>query len=177
MTHTPRVLVIGFRNPGRLDDGLGPAVAAALEPLELPGVTVDSDYQLTVEDAATMQEFDAVLFVDAAVCGTEPFYVAEVQPRDTQVSFSTHSIDPRGVMTLARDLFQASPKAYIVGIRGYEFNEFGERLSEDAQANLQAAREFLVDVLKRGDLEALEARKEPMPEPPPPPVRLETEQR
>ncbi len=158
-----RVLLIGFGNPGRLDDGLGPALAAALEPLELPGVTVDADYQLTVEDAAAMQEIDVVLFCDAVVCGTEPFYVAEVTPRAREVGFSTHSIDPQGVLALARDLFGAAPRAYIVGIRGYEFNEFGERLSKSAQANLQAAQEFLVDVLRRGDLNVLEARKEPLP--------------
>lgn len=166
MAHPPRVLLIGFGNPGRLDDGLGPALAAALEPLGLPGVTVDSDYQLTVEDAAAMQEIDVVLFCDAAVCGTEPFYVAEVAPRASgEVGFSTHSIDPQGVLALARDLFGAAPKAYIVGMRGYEFNEFGERLSERARANLQAAQEFLVDVLRRGDLEALAARNEPLPTP------------
>jgi hydrogenase maturation protease len=165
MTSTSRVLLIGFGNPGRLDDGLGPALAAALELLELPGVTIDSDYQLTVEDATAMQDIDVVLFCDAAVCGSEPFYVAEVTARTREVGFSTHSIDPQGVLALARDLFGAAPKAYVIGIRGYDFNEFGERLSERAQANLQAAQEFLVDVLRRGDLEALEARKEPLPTP------------
>jgi DNA-binding response OmpR family regulator len=45
-----RVLVIGYGNPGRLDDGLGPALAETLQRLDLPGVTVDADYQLTAED-------------------------------------------------------------------------------------------------------------------------------
>ena len=51
--HAPRILVIGYGNPGRLDDGLGPAVASAMEEFNLPGVSVDSNYQLTVEDAAS----------------------------------------------------------------------------------------------------------------------------
>ena len=51
-TEAADILLIGFGNPGRLDDGLGPALADAIEKLALPGVTVESNYQLTVEDAA-----------------------------------------------------------------------------------------------------------------------------
>ena len=69
-----KVLVIGYGNPGRLDDGLGPALAAAIESAAPAGVTVDADYQLTVEDAAAVAEHDVVVFADAAVDGPEPFY-------------------------------------------------------------------------------------------------------
>ena len=34
-----RLLVIGYGNPGRLDDGLGPAFAAQVERLQLPDVS------------------------------------------------------------------------------------------------------------------------------------------
>ena len=34
------MLLLGYGNPGRLDDGLGPALAAQVERLALPGVTV-----------------------------------------------------------------------------------------------------------------------------------------
>ena len=37
-----RVLVIGYGNPGRWDDGLGPALAAELGGLGLPNVTTSS---------------------------------------------------------------------------------------------------------------------------------------
>ena len=37
-----KALVIGYGNPGRLDDGLGPALAEAVEKLDLPGlITLD----------------------------------------------------------------------------------------------------------------------------------------
>ena len=51
-----RVLVIGYGNPGRQDDGLGAAVIERLEALGLEGVTVDADYQLNIEDAADMRK-------------------------------------------------------------------------------------------------------------------------
>ena len=44
-----QTLVIGYGNPGRRDDGLGPSFADILAAEGIPGVDVDSDYQLTVE--------------------------------------------------------------------------------------------------------------------------------
>ena len=142
-----KVLVFGFGNPGRLDDGLGPALIVALERHELPGVTLDSDYQLTVEDAAAAAQHDFALFVDAACTGPEPFALTKLEPGDT-LSFSSHSVSPDGVLALARDLFAARTEAYVLGIRGYEFNEFGERLSVRARDNLAAALEFIIPVIR-----------------------------
>ncbi len=158
-----RVLVLGYGNPGRLDDGLGPALVSALEALELPGLTVDADYQLMVEDAAALRDVDVVVFVDAATRGPSPFYVKRVMPQKREIAFSSHSVEPEEVLALARDLFQASPEAYIVGIRGYDFDAFGEGLSSRALENLDATHEFLADVLRRGDMRRLRARQERVP--------------
>ena len=152
-----RFLVIGFGNPGRLDDGLGPALAARVEAAELPGVTVDAGYQLQVEDAEAVSRHDVVVFADAAVAGAEPFSLAEVTP-SSAVSFSSHSVGPDEVLGLARDLFQAAPRAFVLGIRGYDFDEFGERLSPAAARNLAAAEAFLLPILTHCDLAALAER-------------------
>ena len=139
MTHAARrILLIGYGNPGRLDDGLGPALAAAIERLDLPGVTVDAEYQLTVEDAATVAEHEVVIFADADVSGPEPFCLRRIAPK-AAVSFSTHSVEP----------------AAVLGIRGYAFNEFGEMLSERARANLAAAVEFLQRAFREGRFSAV----------------------
>lgn len=158
------ILLVGFGNPGRLDDGLGPRAAEALEALQLDGCTIDSDYQLTVEDSEQASRHEVVIFVDAATVGPEPFGVYRVPPRSA-TSFSSHSVDPAAVVGLAGDLFGRAPTAYLVGIRGYEFNEFGERLSERASSNLEAATAYLADVLRKGDLGSLEARAQPLPLP------------
>ena len=153
MSERPRrVLLIGYGNPGRLDDGLGPALATEVEQLDLPGVTVDSDYQLTVEDAAAIAQHDAVIFADAAVSGPEPFYFERVEPKPA-LSFSSHSVEPPAVLALAEELFGSSAPGYCLGIRGYEFNEYQERLSERARANLAAAAEFIESVLRTGNFD------------------------
>ena len=74
-------LILGWGNPGRLDDGLGPAFVEILQTLDLPGVEVDSDYQLQIEDAAEVASFQRVVFVDADRTGAEPTYMTQPGPQ------------------------------------------------------------------------------------------------
>jgi len=148
-----RVLFIGYGNPGRLDDGLGPACAEAIEQMHIPGVSVESNYQLTVEDAAAAAEHPFVVFADASVGGREPFFLQPVHPAAAP-GFSTHLIEPEAVMALVRDMFHARTQGYALGIRGYEFNAFGETLSRKAQENLSAALRFIAPVLQDCSFEA-----------------------
>lgn len=145
-----RVLLIGYGNPGRLDDGLGPMLADAIALKQIPGVSVDANYMLTVEDAAEVSHHDVVVFADASVKGREPFFFDRVEPR-TSLGFTSHHIEPAAVLGLAHDLFEATTEAYVLGIRGYEFDEFGQRLSDGAQNNLLDAIAFLEDRLTRRD--------------------------
>jgi hydrogenase maturation protease len=162
MSRRPTVLVIGYGNPARRDDGLGPALAEAVRELRLPGVDVDADYQLTVEDAAAAAEHDVVVFADAAQAGPEPFSFRRVEPVGG-LGFSSHGCEPAGVMALARDLFGARAKGYILGIRGYDFGQFREGLTERAESNLAAARDFLRQVLAAGGFEEAARRGEAGP--------------
>jgi hydrogenase maturation protease len=140
-----RILLIGFGNPGRRDDGLGPALAEEVSRMGLE-VTVDSDYQLSVEDAQTIAGHDVVVFADAADRGPEPFDFRAVHP-ERSVSFSTHSVRPEQALGLARELFDARTDGFVIAIRGYDFNEFGEALSDAARSNLRAAAGFLRETL------------------------------
>ncbi|MDY7107673.1 MAG: hydrogenase maturation protease [Planctomycetota bacterium] len=146
------VLLIGYGNPGRLDDGLGPALADAVDALDLPGVTVDVDYQLQPEDAAEIADHDVVIFADADVACQGPYRFQRIEPK-RQTSFSSHSTSPQALLALAHEAFGASTAGYILGIRGEAFDDFGEGLSPAAQANLDAAREFIIPLLHSRDFE------------------------
>jgi len=146
------ILLIGFGNPGRLDDGLGPAFAERVEQMNLPGVVVDSDYQLTVEDGAAVAEHAVVIFADASTNCKEPYSFEKIEPEPT-MSFSSHSISPQAVLGLAHDLFKAKTRGYLLGIRGYEFDEFGQKLSGHAKKNLDKAVDFFNSVVKTGDFD------------------------
>ncbi len=56
----------------------------------------------------------------------------------------------RVLMGIAKGLFKAETACYLLGIRGYEYNEFEERLSSRARENLDAAIEFLEGVAAAG---------------------------
>jgi len=142
-----KVLLIGYGNPGRLDDGLGPVLAEAIEKLNIPDITVDAAYQLSVEDASAVAEHEVVIFADADVSGPEPFGFKQIEPKQA-LSFSSHSVEPEVLLDLAHRLFKASTKGYVLGIRGYCFNEFSEVLSDKAKANLTAAIAFTESLLR-----------------------------
>ena len=137
-----RILVYGYGNPGRGDDGLGPALVTALEVLGGDGLDCESDYQLAIEDAASLAKYDVVVFVDADKTGPAPFWFDRVQP-SRELSFSSHSASPGQVVGLAREMFGARVKAYTLGIRGYRFDELSESLSEQARRNLALALAFV----------------------------------
>lgn len=146
------VLLIGYGNPGRMDDGLGPALAEAVEGLALPGVVADADYQLAVEHAEAIAGCDAVIFADAALSGPEPFSFRRIEPAVRRaMSFTSHSLQPEAVLALARDLFGADAEGHLLAVRGYVFNRFGETLSAGARENLNAAVRFLGQCLPARD--------------------------
>ena len=142
-----RVLLIGYGNPARGDDGLGPALAAAVAGLDLEGVTVETDYQLQVEHAADAADYDVVIFVDADMEGSGSFRFRRLEPK-SELSFTSHSVSPAGVLGLARELFSARSRGYLMGIRGHAFGEFAEGLSEEARHNLSSALAFMETALR-----------------------------
>lgn len=137
-----RVLLLCYGNTARQDDGLGPLLAEAAAARDLPGLTVESDYQLNIEYAATVAQYDAVVFADAAVDGPEPFSFTVLEPK-AEGSISTHSVSPAGIMHLAQLHFQAQTAGYVLAVRGYEFAMFTETLTDKARSNLDAAVAFI----------------------------------
>lgn len=137
-----RVLLIGYGNPGRADDGLGPALAVGLEALRIPGLTVESDYQLSIEHAAMAAEHDIVVFADADPLADGPFYLRQVEPA-VGGRFTSHSVAPGEVLHLARSCFNASPEGYLLGMRAAVLDRFGEELSGTARKGLDAALRYL----------------------------------
>ena len=149
-----KVLLIGYGNPAREDDGLGPAEAQAIEKLNIEGVSVDSNYQLTVEDAAAAASHDVVVFVDAVVQGPAPVVFYELEPKRKE-SFTSHSEDPAAILGLTRDLFNAETRGFMLGIRGYSFEMFKEEMTAEASENLEAAVRFITPLLRSKNFDGI----------------------
>jgi len=141
-----RIVIYGYGNPGRQDDGLGPAVIERIEQNPIPNVETDSNYQLNVEDADFIAGADYVIFVDASVSGDGPYYFEEIEPSH-EITFTTHSMSPESVVALCHELYDKNTRAFILGIRGYNW-EFMEDLTPRAMENLDKAYAFLLSKIE-----------------------------
>jgi hydrogenase maturation protease len=142
-----RVLVVGIGNPGRGDDGLGPAAAERLAALRLAGVTCDANYQLNIEDALACSRHDLVVFVDAARGLRVPFTWNKVRP-EAAVPALTHALGPGAVLAVCSALYGRTPEARLLAVRGHRWS-VGEGLSPRAEENLGRAVRFLEGFLRK----------------------------
>jgi hydrogenase maturation protease len=149
MEHKIRTLIYGYGNPGRRDDGLGPMLIDKIEKWvkenNITDIAVDSNYQLNIEDAYTIRNYDIVIFVDASVEDIEHFIIDRVEP-DSKVAFNTHSVSPGFVLELCRKFYKKYPETFLVHIKGYEF-ELQEGLTDEAAGNLEIVYNFLINLL------------------------------
>lgn len=138
------ILVYGYGNPGREDDGLGPLFIDRLEksgcPLE-PRMELHSSYQLNIEDALLVSGKDLAIFVDASREDIENFSFREIHA-SSRMSFFTHGLAAGDVLGLAHRLYNRRPAAYLLGIKGYSWEPV-ESLTPGARENLQKALSFL----------------------------------
>ena len=116
-----RVLVYGYGNPGREDDGLGNEMAKMIQSWidehKLGCMTTDSNYQINIEDADKVSEWDIVVFVDASKQeNLREYKFTEVAPSDAKVEFTMHAVSPSYVLHLCEKLFNKTPETYVLAI-------------------------------------------------------------
>ncbi|HUU26608.1 MAG TPA: hydrogenase maturation protease [archaeon] len=145
-----KTLIIGIGNPGRTDDGLGPALAEKVESWDNPGIRVSIDYQLNIEYALEVSEADVVLFIDASLEAPPPFSFYRIYPVG-KIACTTHAMEPETVLATCQEVFGKLPPAFVLGLRGENF-DLGEELSPSAKLHLKDAERFLADLLKPGDV-------------------------
>ncbi len=141
-----KILVFGLGNPARQDDGLGPAFISRLEKAKIPGLTLEADYQLLVEDALLFSEQQLVVVIDALKSGKKPFVFKKIKPAG-EASFTTHHLSPEALLYLAQVLYDKNPETWLLGIRGYRFS-LGEKLSPKGRENFDQAYKRFIKFLK-----------------------------
>lgn len=134
-----QVLVIGYGNTLRGDDGVGPNVAEAVGALGLPSVHTLARQQLTPELAEPISQAHLVIFVDAAMDAPREVRLRLLEPADT-CQVMAHAADPRTLLALARDVFGRAPEGWWLTIPVVELG-FSDELSEVARRGLQIAVE------------------------------------
>jgi hydrogenase maturation protease len=151
-----QILVYGYGNPGRQDDGLGVELVSRLEEWAadqgLTDIRFDTNYQLNIEDAEAISLMDLVIFADASEEDIEDYCFTKVDGK-ADLAFTTHAASPGYILKLCQELFDKDPPVFLLHIKGYEWG-LQEGLSPRAEKNLTDAFAYMRDLLKNPEQEA-----------------------
>lgn len=117
------ILVIGYGNPLRGDDGLGPLVANALRESFGDQIAILTPHQLTPELAGPISQARYVMFIDARH-GDKPgsIYYETLAPGAGDPGAFSHHASPAALLLLARHLYGSSPEAVLLSLIGAAFD-------------------------------------------------------
>jgi hydrogenase maturation protease len=163
------VLVIGYGNTLRSDDGIGPHAASRLadDPRvganpALAGVEVRAAHQLTPELALDFSRVSLVILIDAgaddppgeiSVRSLTPEAEAPMRSGAGDGALvgpgaTSHHVGPAELLALARSLYGSAPAALVVRV-GVADMGLGEALSPAVSAALPAVVEVVVGLITR----------------------------
>ena len=153
-----RILVLGYGNPLRRDDGLGWQIAVQLfranTSLE---IEILPCHQLTPELADSVSHADAVFFIDSTRQGVPgEFRCVEIPPQTGPLPL-THDLSPAALLDLSSELFGSCPRAYLLTICGESF-EAGESLSPIVVSRLPQLKAHLRELIEEELHKSLAAR-------------------
>ena len=127
--------IIGYGNPQRRDDGIGPYIVNRLQPFfkHRKDVHLLVLHQLEPDIIDTLKTADTLVFVDATVEALpEGRHWVEVQPELNTMPCLIHESAPAFILGLLQCLYHRHPKAWMVSVEGADFG-FGNGLSSDAR--------------------------------------------
>jgi len=150
----PQILVVGYGNTLRGDDGLGPFIVDGLQDVAAV-CEVDTQTmvlpQLDVTLASEMNDVTLVIFVDArADADKESVKVQRVFPAIAPLNLrhTSHSLGIPDLLRMAVDWFGSRPVCYAVMPKGYDFS-LSENISPNAQRAAKQAKRKIVEIIRR----------------------------
>ncbi len=119
-----RVLVIGFGNPLRGDDGIGWNAADALaRSIRDDRIRIMPCIQLTLDLAESIARAESVIFIDAAIdLAAGQLRMERLAPEAHGEESGTHHFDPRTLLMCAQVLYGRAPEALMITMGGASFD-------------------------------------------------------
>ena len=140
-TASLEILIIGYGNPHRQDDGLGPYVVNRLKKRlnHIPGVYFLTMHQLTADIVEKLQYFDIIFFIDATVDELRyGFKFSKVKPEFGLSHYLTHYLKPSLLLGLLQSTYHHNPVTVEVAIQGNNFG-FRQELTSEAKTRAEKA--------------------------------------
>lgn len=149
---TGGVLIVGYGNALRTDDGLGWHAAARLaDDSRLDGVDVLQRHQLTPELALDFSRAALVILVDASHGPPAGTFTIERLQADGAVSAWSHHQSPSSLVALAEALYGRAPEVVVVS-GGVESVEAGDRLSPVVEGSLPRLVDAVAELVAAHDM-------------------------
>jgi hydrogenase maturation protease len=155
------ILVVGYGNALRTDDGIGWHAAERLADDErLNGAVVLRRHQVTPELALDISAVSLVVFIDASrdlVPGSVD--ITRVERTGDAGQTSSHHLGPPVLVALAHELYGRAPAAFVVRC-GVASLEMGDQLTPAVEAALATVIDAVVGIVNAHatQLEPIEAR-------------------
>ena len=140
------ILIIGYGNSLRSDDGVGRYLAEIIEQQQLPLIKTLSVHQLTPELVLEIAESQAVIFIDAIASLTFEITLQSLEPSQDKTRLG-HTSNPEQLLSLCKNLYHTSPSTWLLTIPTHNF-EFGETFSDLTQAAIAPALLILTQLIK-----------------------------
>ncbi|BAZ39629.1 hydrogenase maturation protease [Calothrix sp. NIES-4101] len=157
------VVVIGYGNTLRSDDGIGQRVANSLHLTHVKSIAV---HQLTPELTENLIAADLVIFVDACISSeiwqqclpNSSENNLENSPPDVQVRWlepsnnkiiTGHITNPESLLALTQAIYGHYPPTWLVTVPGVNF-ELGENLSLIGERGVAIALEKINKIIDKG---------------------------
>jgi hydrogenase maturation protease len=143
-----RVLVAGVGNVFLGDDGFGVEVVKRLTGLPEGVEVVDFGIRGMDLAYALHNDYEVLIFVDAAPRGEKPGTVYLLEPEieeDGEVTLETHAMDPFKVIKLSRAMGARPTRTFVVGcepqtiVSGEDYDDMLMELSEPVHAAVEEA--------------------------------------
>jgi hydrogenase maturation protease len=137
-----RVVLAGYGNTLRRDDGVGWYVVAALAERWATQVTVLLGQHPLPEWAETLGGSDVAFIVDASLTAGDRLRLQCVVPAAGATVLDGHCLQPEQLLRLAAELYGHAPMTYLLTIPAVDL-AFGEGLSPKAARAADRARRLL----------------------------------
>ncbi|MGB4645680.1 MAG: hydrogenase maturation protease [Dictyoglomaceae bacterium] len=135
-----KIILVGFGNEYRRDDGLGIKLLDYFENIQKIKVQ-----ELAFDLAENLKDYDIVIFSDAAIEGDDVAF-RKIE-KEEKFSPLTHHMTCEELLIWISTLYHKEPEFYLLSMKGYDF-DFGEEFSEKARENLEKGVKTLEEFLK-----------------------------
>ncbi len=132
------LLLIGYGNELRRDDGVGPRIARAVAEWDIPGVCALAVHQLTPELADDIARAKEVVFVDAASNSDTTGVSFQPMQAAESSSLANHACSLPALLGLVEVLYSRRPVARLLTVPARDL-DFGDGLSQETEEDAARA--------------------------------------